>query len=318
MATHIPRELLEQMLRDTRLSDVERNSRFAQALDPGYWRRLAPGAHVETASAAAPAGAGFEPAVLSRAIDDMRRDSICHLPAAFTTAELETVNGLISTVASAGWPRAFAFVYDELWLCARRPGITALARAILGPDCRQIPHVWVHAVTPKAGATGWPPHVDGSTPTGRLTVWVALSEASLDNGCMYAVRTSPAEIDLYRAFSRDALTSKQAETLLHQTRALPAAAGEILAWSFQVIHWGGAVQREVAVPRQAISLEFISADEPPREHEVPLVALDSPLPPLIERLRSITAGVIGYLSIEPRLNAYEELAQQILTHASSQ
>jgi hypothetical protein len=225
----------------------------------------------------------------------------------FPPASLARANAGIDAVTAAGWPAAFAFVYDELWLCARAPALVAIARRILGPDCAQIPHAWAHVVAP--GGEGWPAHVDGPR-DGRLTAWVALTDASLAHGCMYVVARDAAPRRLADRLGTDAvLTGAEVQRLLHGARAMPAAAGDILCWLFDVIHWGGRAL-PASPGRRGLSLEFIAASEAGAEDERPPVPLDA-LPSLDTRLRAIAGGILGYGAIEPMLQRYEPLARQL-------
>src|SRR5207244_2616081 len=109
---------------------------------------------------------------------------------------------------------------------------------------------------PTPGASGWPPHCDDANRPNRVTVWIPLSDATLDNGCMYVVPRDRAAAD--------------ADARLQACRALPAAAGSILGWNFDVLHWGSTCTRP-GEPRIAISQEFIAPGAATAADELPLV-----------------------------------------------
>src|SRR5262249_58094823 len=114
-------------------------------------------------------------------------------PVLIDEATLAALNGAVDAVRTAGWPPVFAFVYDEFWSLVRIPAITTLLSATLGRGFRQIPHVWVHVVPPIEGGRGWTPHVDGYQ-NDRISVWLALSDATVENECMHLVPKADAPI----------------------------------------------------------------------------------------------------------------------------
>jgi hypothetical protein len=290
-----------------RLDEAEVAARSAQARDPGYWRGLSPHLHVCEQQTT------LESRLIhAEEIDEAHGalvEGAYRLRDVFPPASLARANAGIDAVVAAGWPAVFAFVYDELWLCARAPALAAIARRALGADCAQIPHAWAHVVPP--GSVGWPAHVDGPR-DGRLTAWVALTDAGLENGCMYVVARDAAPRRLADRLGTDAtLTGADMQRLLHGARAIPARPGDILCWFFDVIHWGGRAL-PTSPGRRGLSFEFIAASEEGAEDERPPLPLDV-LPPLHIRLRAIAGGILGYGAIEPMLKRYEQLARQLWT-----
>lgn len=93
-------------------------------------------------------------------------------------------------------------------------------------------------------------------------------------------------------------------------RSLPVAAGSILGWSFDVLHWGGTCT-SVETPRRAVSLEFIARDESPRSDEAPLVELAGPLPSLQQRLAMIATAVCTYEKFERGLARNRPIAEDL-------
>src|SRR5262245_5368908 len=95
------------------------------------------------------------------------------------------------------WMPVFAFVFDEYWVMYHQLK-NVLAR-LLGADFKFKPNFWAWHIDPRQGQSGWEPHRDdsktGLLPDGRsrcLTVWVALTDATPLNGCIYVV---PADRD---------------------------------------------------------------------------------------------------------------------------
>ena len=98
--------------------------------------------------------------------------------------------------------------------------------------------------------------------------------------------------------------------MLQGARALPARAGSILAWDFQVVHWSSFCDGAVE-PRMSLAIEIIGPTAQPTEGELPLFELDS-LPPFEERLRAIAKGVLSYQRFEPLTLRYMSLARRML------
>ena len=176
----------------------------------------------------------------------------------------DLIVGLATAIRSLhahGIPPVFAFHYDEAWLLMAR--LRPLIAAILGPDYAMLPEFWAWHVDPATEDSGWPPHRDKGRrallPDGTpltLTVWLPLTDATPENGCMYVV---PADRDpTYN-------TPEEAELrfALTDIRALPAVAGSVLAWNQAIIHWGAHAARRDATPRISLSCEFQRRDTAP-------------------------------------------------------
>jgi len=224
--------------------------------------------------------------------------------------DLALLNRAVDAVAGERWPPVFAWVYDELWMPARLPDVAAILAAQLGPGYRQIPHIWTHVVAPAVGASGWRPHFDGEGAR-RMSLWIALTDATTRNGCMHLVPRPR----LPAAFARDwkacpEIAIADAVEALHAVRSLPVPAGSMLGWSFDVLHWGETCT-SVETPRRALSLEFIAGDQPPRSDEAPLVDVTGALPSLPQRLSMIATAVCAYEKFESGLARYRPVAERL-------
>ena len=100
--------------------------------------------------------------------------------------------------------------------------------------------------------------------------------------------------------------------LLQRSRALPAPAGSVLGWAFDVLHWGSGNLRASA-PRVSVAYEWLGADVTPLEPELPLIDLDQGFPPLSQRLDCVARAILSYHRFDPTLLAFEELAKQLRT-----
>ena len=115
------RAVLLQLLGDARIAGAELDAAVRRALDADYWRGLVPACHIESADAVVE----FAPQDADR-IDDAiraeRRDGHFRLPGLVAPEGVARLNAAIDAVTAAGWPAAFAFVYDELWRSGRSLG----------------------------------------------------------------------------------------------------------------------------------------------------------------------------------------------------
>jgi phytanoyl-CoA dioxygenase PhyH len=302
------RSIAAELLGESRLPESEARERAALARDPAYWRRLAPTLSIESEPR------HREPVLAAAALTAISSSVAEHgffeAPRIVAAGDLALLNGAVDAMTRDRWPAVFAWVYDELWALARLPDVAAILTAQLGPGYLQIPHIWTHVVAPAIGSAGWAPHFDGEG-AGRLSIWVALSDATASNGCMHLVprRRLPA------SFARDWKTFPEvaiadAVQALHAVRALPVPAGSMLGWSFDVLHWGGTCTR-VETPRRALSMEFIAGDQSPRSDEAPLVEMTGSLPPFQQRLAMIATAIGAYEKFERGLARYRPVAAHL-------
>jgi hypothetical protein len=221
----------------------------------------------------------------------------------------------MQTLREHGLPPAFGYVYDQFWDIARGPSFRALVTDAFGPGCRQSPRVWAFHIGTDDGASGWPPHVDGGNlthTTDRITLWLPMTDATLENGCMNVVPKHLLPPSLPDDFANDAsgVSPRVWRTMLQGARALPARAGSLLAWDFQVVHWSSFCDGAIE-PRMSLAVEIIGGTAEPVESELPLFDLAS-LPPFKERLRAIAKGILSYQRFEPRTLRFVGLARRIL------
>lgn len=299
-------KLALELLRGTELAEEDLGVSTDEALDPSFWRGLNPSLSVGGTQD----GASFEGTQLSaeeerRLLARIGSEGWFHTTPTLADGALETLRRGLDALRERGLPPSFCFVYDEYWLVARAPSLTRLVASALGPGHRQISNVWCHYVHPTKRASGWQPHMDGfHNAEQRLTAWIPLTEATLDNGCMYAI---PKGIVPAGASLADA----DVHALLQNTRALPARPGEVLGWTFEVVHWGGSVSEDAKHARIALSFEFIGAGAEPEDSERPVYPVADPLPSFEERLYCVCRGLVQYRGFEPSLLRYAELAKRV-------
>jgi hypothetical protein len=311
------RQAVRQLLERTRLQPDEVATYLTNALARGYWEQLNPALSV---------GEGAARLVEATPIDPRRHDELVRRVAdegyfqtepVLVAPAVERMRRCVEVLRREGWPPAFSFVYDEFWLAARAPSLVRLLSAVLGPGYRQIPHVWTHYVHPSRQASGWPPHVDGPGRSNRVTVWVPLTDATLENGCMYLIPRDRTPPRVAKDFARcEGVDRTELKALLHGARALPARARAALGWAFDVIHWGSPCAGP-GEPRISFSQEFIAGNVSPGEDERPLLEVHASLPTFARRLHTIGRAVVAYEPFEPLLVRFVEMARQLVTKVES-
>lgn len=311
------REFLLQLLSDARISGPELDQRVSHALDADYWRRLVPDFGVCGADSTlefAPVDAGE----VSDAVRSQQEDGYFRVRGVLAPKAVSRLNRAIDAVVSAGWPASFVFMYDQAWQAGRSPGLAPVVEAALGPGYRQIRHVWAHVVKPVAGAAGWSPHTDGYSEEqhGRMSVWLGLTDATLDNGCMHAVSrrataSSPSAISRFREVGAQ-LFRAEVVSMLHAAHALVTSPGDALGWDFDIIHWGGVVRR-TGPERRGFSFEYIAAGEPMDPKEGLATPMDA-LPSFDVRLSTLATSVLAYRRFEPILERFAGVAEAVKKH----
>lgn len=299
----------QQLRAASLLSREECDSRLAQARAPEYWRRLQPGLSVEGRVAAqtlevSPLGVDVLRAQAAR----LTRAGYFHTPGIIDPNVITEMRACINTLRQEGWPPVFAFLYDEFWRVVRVPSLVRLVSTYLGEGYLQNANIWTYYVPPVNGARGWPPHTDSTQK--RLTVWIPLTDATVENGCIYVVpmdRTPspPPTLD----GDQMEITGATLGHLLQSVRALPANAGSLLGWNHQVIHWGSMSSESAAEPRISIAVEFVQRAEGDTNHR--LIEITE-IPPLDRRLKIVGRALLKYCRFEPRFYRYSELATRLV------
>jgi len=305
--------VLQQLLEQARLGADDVRVRLEEALAPAYWKTLGPSLSID--------GDGEQAVMEETPLDDRRHSELLgrltgegyfQTGAILPPSTITRMRECVERLKKKGWPPVFAFVYDEFWQVARAPSLVRLLSGALGAGYRQVPRVWLHYVTPQTGASLWPPHFDGYRRGNRVTVWVPLSDATLDNGCIYVIPKNLTPRGIADAFARlERISVADAQTLLQGSRALPSPAGTVLGWDFEVIHWGSPCSRSEE-PRIACSQTFIAGREEPAPDEIPLLDGHRSLPAFSQRLRTIAEAIRSYQRFEVMMIRYLGLAERLL------
>lgn len=309
--TRSPKDLARELMRQLALPEVERRRRLAQAEDPEYWRTLNPqltvcGADALTVRERAPLDAHARDQVLGQ----LDTDGYLEVPPFIAGDDVARLRLGVERLREAGWPPVFLFVYDEVWDLGRLPSIQQILSRALGPGYREDTLIWCFHVAPQPGASGWAPHCDGTEPSNRLTLWFPLTDATLDNGCMYVVPQHALPAPLAVPAAAADVNWEDISTTLRATRAVPMQAGGVLGWRFHVLHWS-AVARRAPQPRISVALEFLGQDAVPLAGELPL--MDGLVRPRSFEVRLFTIGksLREYVKFEPWLAPYREVGEAL-------
>ena len=210
-------------------------------------------------------------------------------------------------------PTPFLFVYDEVWQV-----LSSLRRhleALVGPGFLVGGDMWAWNVPPGSEAQGWAPHrddqfadraFDEEGEPNLVSIWVALTDADVDNGCMYVLPKN-ADPNLAEAPKRADLPG----SALAAIRAQPAVAGSVLSWTADVLHWGSRSTPRATAARKSFCVYAQRGDRP--RFTTDMLSLDSPVP-LAYRLGFIARTMIRYrdsklhpdLGLSPELRAFCE------------
>jgi ectoine hydroxylase-related dioxygenase (phytanoyl-CoA dioxygenase family) len=274
------------------------------ARDPEFWRQLCPALGVATAAVgpAPQASRAPEPGELDAARAALRTAGHTRFAGVHSAAVLAPLAEGIGRLQAAGWPTAFAFVYDEAWAAYR--ALDPWLRELLGPGYLRMPDFWAFRVTAEPGRSGFPPHrerqyraplrADGSVVA--LSAWLALSPATPENGCLHVVPMDedpePRSFDpLSRALRERFGSARPWRRARPGGRPLPADPGDLLVLNPWVLHWSGAATTAAAGPRISLALEFQRGDEPPLNE--PLAAPHT-TPEFGDRVRLCAQQVVQY------------------------
>jgi hypothetical protein len=276
------------------------------AQDPAFWRALRPDLSIE-AGRAAPS---FDMGDVAALTSTLRFEGYVRAPGVIPVADFDRLRSCVQCLHEHRIPLPFAFIYDELWQAFQ--GVATFVEAALGKGYRALPDFWVWFVPPKESAAGWAPHRDRVQPTldrdnspHTLTVWLAFSEATPLNGCIYVL---PAHLD--DRFKRRVWDGEGNNVVdePQNIRAVPAPAGSLLAWNQAVLHWGGRASSLAEAARCSAAFEFQRGDKPP--FNSPLLD-PRKIPPFLQRLGLIGKQALQYQHMYPLTSDLAELATML-------
>lgn len=282
---------------------------LARLQDRQFWHAFAPDMHI--------ASDNFWRSQAPFRVDDagietgrqlLKREGYFQIPPPAWPLPIAEMAALVDRLDRSGLPAPFSFIYDEFWCLFS--SLTPMLEGVLGPGFSRLPDFWTWIVRPQREDRGWQPHRDKSYPTALFddgspksaTVWIALTDSTALNGCMYIV---PADRDP----TYNTAEESQWRFAYSDIRALPAPAGTIFCWNQAVLHWGSRACERGAAPRISVAFEFQSAKAAPFNQP-----LTDPreIPSLDFRIRLIAKQILQYRYMHPPQPHIERSANQIL------
>jgi len=268
---------------------------LAQIEDPDYWRRLSPGAKIsERPFSQVEAAREVSPSQCKHYRKQLREDGYFQTPAALPGPMLAEMKQCVDAVMRAGFPPIFALVYDVFFRALG--SFSGILGATLGPDYYLIPNFWVYHVSQSNNDRGFEPHrdaeyantLDADGQPQVLTAWIAITEATPLNGCIYYL---PRGRDPEYQDAITDLDKTASQYSLQDVRAAPAKPGTMSCWDQYLFHWGCRSSQWAHEPRISYAMYFQRGDIPRLDSTA--LALPSPLT-FAQRLGIICKGIMRY------------------------
>jgi hypothetical protein len=230
-----------------------------------------------------------KPLMRETATRELVADGFTCLGQILSLEEAKALASMTSGLVAAGWPAAFLFMHARVWEIPQR--LDPWLRATLGEEYEPARAVWAWHVASDKANSAWPPTREYSTPTvgangdpQSITVWISLTDATPGNGCIYVL---PPALDPFYGSP----AGRVAVLDVQNVRALPAMAGEGLAWNHQVVHWAGRARS--AHPGVSIGFEF-RRSRPASAAKATKPVEKSRVPSVHERLACIANQILRY------------------------
>lgn len=180
------------------------------------------------------------------------------LPAVVSSERIAPMNAVIRKLIDSDLHPVFAYVYDAFW----EPAVSlhAYVTSFLGP-CELLGDGWAWLIPPGSGHRGWTVHRDHYGPSRMVTLWVALSDADVNNACIHLV-----------PLDRDPgyLSGRLEEAHTDLAIPLEAKAGTALLWDSHTLHWGGPSTDLARVPRTSFSFTYAAVGPKEGDARVPI------------------------------------------------
>jgi len=230
--------------------------------------------------------------------EEIAREGVASLPAPLEETTALALVSCIDRLVAAGLPPLLVYLFDETWRLGE--ALRGQLGRALGRPYVLLADAWAFHVAPGPGHRGWTAH-RGSTVLSRergapdlLNVWVALTDATRDNGCMMAV---PLDDDPGYPSS---LATSSGDAGRGRARALPVPARTALAWNANVLHWGGESTAAAKAARVSVTFTLRREDLPTSARDTP--AIDLPRLGHDARLSLLASQVEIYGGMDPGLS----------------
>ena len=199
------------------------------------------------------------------AIEDVKdkivNDGYFHIPFDSWNLPFDEMTRCIQKLKDLDMQPVWCFIYDEFWLLTVK--IDAHIKSILGENYHRLPEVWAWHIDPSKEERGWKIHREGGYYSTfddglpkTLTIWIPLTDATSENGCMCVVPI--ANDPNFYSTDESYFANWQEDFYDNSKKILEAKSGDVLGWHPQILHWGKKSTNKNANPRISISMEFVS------------------------------------------------------------
>jgi hypothetical protein len=199
------------------------------------------------------------------AIEDARdkivNDGYFHIPFDSWDLPFDEMTRCIQKLKSLDMQPVWCFIYDEFWLLTVK--IDAHIKSILGENYHRLPEIWAWHIDPSKEERGWKIHREGGYYSvfddglpKTLTIWIPLTDATSENGCMCVVPI--ANDPNFYSTDESYYANWQEDFYDDSKKILEAKSGDVLGWHPQILHWGKKSTNKNANPRISMSTEFVS------------------------------------------------------------
>jgi hypothetical protein len=203
-------------------------------------------------------------------------------------------------------PAIFISLYDEFWQLVH--DLNPIGSGLLGEDYMIFPDFWVWNVDHKKQSSGWRPHresivesSDSSYPTKSISLWISLTEATTENGCMYIL---PKSKD--RGYPSSIVFDINT---LQDVKALPVPAGSIIGWNQSVFHWGSSNSRLACDSRMSFAMELRKVSD---RDEIPFMIASHKVPSFNERVHLVAMQFVNYKHLHSENQTMMNFSDSIL------
>ena len=193
--------------------------------------------------------------------DKIVNDGYFHIPFDSWNLPFEEMTRCIQKLKDLDIQPVWCFVYDEFWLLTVK--IDAYIKSIHGQNYHRLPEIWAWHIDPSKKERGWKIHREGGHYSAfddglpkTLTIWIPLTDATSENGCMCVVPI--ANDPNFYSTDESYFANWQEDFYDSSKKILEAKSGDVLGWHPQILHWGKKSTNKNANPRISISMEFVS------------------------------------------------------------
>jgi hypothetical protein len=229
-----------------------------------YWKALNPDMSITDYPFQTPTDTQVQaPSVeVERCVQQMREEGHFRLDSVLSKGRMARMAKVVDNLVAAGYPPAFAYVYDDFWLVFR--DLSPVLTPLYGENYRVVFNLWAWHIPPSDAYHGFKPHRDligkntlysDGTPIFG-TVWIPLTDVTTQHACMYVLPTNQ-DPNVPGKLANFAVPQESVQAI----RALPAEAGSVMGWNSYALHWGSKSSKWASGPRISIATYIKRAEE---------------------------------------------------------